>query len=568
MRTISGSGIEHEFGRRNSPFSLDFNLSPNKGNGSFTVETKENTTGHIAINFESGRVIDGSGNFLDTYNNENNKVRIDVDPVNNVWDYYKNGLPVASQLGSSTVYPDRVKLTSYDTNLQYKFTFSGEEANISFPTELNHSLVDGLITGVLTGNAPGDLTINNVYTSGVSGISVQTYSTDPIVSGGTGQFILYNDYPQSGDYYNIKFDTNYGTYERSMQINSVINDPNYFRVNVLGPDQIFLNNGSGQGIYTIVVDSYYQPTGLQVSLEYVSGNEPVYEQVLGTGVGTGYFSGWVDGSGYLSSSGVTGYYTGTNGYGTQSVLSSGSAISKLVYATGLNTFYYAINGSGVISVDIIESGMDTGTPPPNPITGSGLEFYIQEYNRATTTGSYDLPIDGVITGSTGVTLMSEVSLGKYYFNETLVQIPTSIFISGDEISNSVYMYPITGILQKVVKFSGYHDNYLTTGLSNAYITIQEGIATFLDQWNLKTGEFYTGDMVDYRDNALAIGDKYIDPTIYTNLNSGQTLIYALVDYTSSFNGYHQDVAKLSVTCSGETDFVLITGSNNNINYIF
>lgn len=561
---ISGDTSIYNFGERNDIYSLEFSLSPSNPYKRFEIETKKDSNIQLGLYFEDGLITDHNSKLLAAYNSDKFNIKLNINPNADIYDFYLNSSPLASNLSLNNYDADTLRIDVSDFVLNYSFDGYFGANNVTAVSSIDY--VSGSGIGYITNNNPGDLYISTMEAPTGSGVYINSFDNTAIPSGGSGQFILdFYTEPISGDIYSINFGTNYGNYNKNISINIEEPDISYFNFILSGPDQIFAQNGSGQGIYLIQIDTNIDPTGFSLSLDYESGNEDVYEYLLGTGIGNGTFSGFLDRSGYLYCHNAVGNISATNSYTTETVSHTGFSMSRLFYAVGSNNFEYLINGTGTFSEAFIYEETDSGSLTGTPFTGvSGGEFYLSVAPVIEQTGFYYNFFNAYITGLITATTSSEAQKGIAYINQLVQGTPLYIDISG-EYQENTGNYLAQAVLQKRVGITGNFEES-TTGLIQGYIKIQEGISNFANQWNILTGDFFTGNLSDFKALGYGSSTQYINPSETTNISSGYTSIYAIVDYTNLFRGGHSDVAKLSVSCNGETQEILITGYNNSISF--
>ena len=553
---ISGSGINYPIGKKSGKFSINAKVLPNKKTGSFSISTKEGLNSHVQLLFNNGKITDHNGNFLKTYNNSTENIKLDFDLDSDLYDFYSNGLPLAGGLSSNNFNPDTVNIESTDVSVDYSFdVYSNESALFDFSPSLVYS--NGYASGTITNNAPGDLIINSITVPTYSGVTNEIYDTGSIPPASLANF-TFN--VQGGDIdgqnYAISFDTNYGVFSNVFQIDDQTPFEEIYNLEVTGPSVIDIENGKGEAIYLISLDTNIQPSGLEVSLEYVDGNGPVNESIWGSGVGTGIFTGTIKKSGFLYSNSATGHVTASNGFNSNSSLISAPSKSRLVYATGSNSFLYKVWGKGKSLDTITQKSWNTGdldliiTP-----SGSG-KFAIRSYpEEGFVTGEY-VDVYGYLTGEYVVEVTDEADLGVYYIDDTI--IGTGYVLASGVIQGS---QSITGTLQKRVQIT--HDyNKQFTGLIYGFVDVEEGTASFLNQWDLKTGDFYTGDMLSYSDSSYVSGNNYVNPNVYQGMSIGENYIYAKVNYVNNFKSLHSDIAQLKVRSNGQEFVLNISGRNS------
>lgn len=561
---ISGDTSIYNFGERNDIYSLEFSLSPSNPYKRFEIETKKDSNIQLGLYFEDGLITDHNSKLLAAYNSDKFNIKLNINPNADIYDFYLNSSPLASNLSLNNYDADTLRIDVSDFVLNYSFDGYFGANNVTAVSSIDY--VSGSGIGYITNNNPGDLYISTMEAPTGSGVYINSFDNTAIPSGGSGQFILdFYTEPISGDIYSINFGTNYGNYNKNISINIEEPDISYFNFILSGPDQIFAQNGSGQGIYLIQIDTNIDPTGFSLSLDYESGNEDVYEYLLGNGVGNGNFSGFINGSGYLYCHNAVGNISVTNSYTTEVVSHTGFATSNLFYAVGETTYYYSVLSSGLIPIEYSFSGSDTGAIVTPTFTGTGsgdLDLAFTDFPNKLYSGIDYVISYGYITGEINFETLSSSEKGIATKDEQIIGIPDYIYINGIKTVNSEE-YSFTGRLNTTAKITGDFTES-TSGNIEGYIRIQEGTSSFLNQWNLKTGEYITGNLINFKSNGYNTSTQYINSSNNIEIGSGYTSIYAIVDYFNLFRGGHADSAILRVNCNGESQEILITGYNNTI----
>lgn len=562
---ISGSSEEYNIGEQSSIYSVDATFKPSNAYKDFSIEGINGSNRQFGIYFSDGLVTDHNDNLLAAYNTNKTNIKLNLDSENNLYDFFFNESPLGAEMNLGNYNADTLKISSSEVNVNYSFDVFSNSIDSSIDSSLSYDEGSGI--GYIINNSPGDLIINNINVPNASGVYLNSFDSSPIPSGQSGQYVLdFSDNPGSGQIYSISVDTNYGSITNYITVDSLDDDSNFFTFDLFGPNKIFAKNGEAEGLYVVEIESSQSPTGFEVSFEYVSGNESVYEYQRGTGIGAGDFSGYIDTYGYLICSEAVGVISADNGYSLSSGIATGTAYSRYYYAVGSNNFLFKTLGSGVLDGHFLETGSDTGFIDPG-FTGTGtgnneLEITFNNYPTKIITGDDPNFIYGYITGELTATTSSESESGIAYVDQVVTQIP-DLISSGFDLEDNLNNYELTGIFQKRIPISGYF-TYNTTGYMQGHIKVKEGDSTFLDRWNLETGSFYTGDTTNFSAFGYYDGDKYINTSYPASLGSGLNTFYLKLNYNNSFRGGHSDVGRLSVKCNGETQSILVTGFNNKI----
>lgn len=239
-----------------------------------------------------------------------------------------------------------------------------------------------------------------------------------------------------------------------------------------------------------------------------------YTTIYGTGIGTGNYSGYISGSGYLTGTSITGYIS--QGYYNQlhSTISTGFAP---IMATGEGSiFYYA---TGLVTYDYFIPAYAYEQDTDGAGNPGGLYSYCTGY------------LSGTLTGTVGP------GSGKYVFNSTITGFPvlynnqyfTGGFDGGNGTGNFGYYGDNNGsadyywngdivtrtIYTGQVSYTGYaYGEYTVAGSGGFTGQVESGYIYSTDTglitgFNLFTGELYiqtgefayvTGNYYDYRLN--------------------------------------------------------------------
>lgn len=233
------------------------------------------------------------------------------------------------------------------------------------------------------------------------------------------------------------------------------------------------------------------PNEASIYLQFVERSG--YTNIYASGLGTGLYSGYISGSGFITGNSISGYcqsgyfyqYTGTLPTGiSPSLLVTGTGVTY-AYATGELVAYYRIMvtgyeatsiGPGIDNTTGWISGYITGNVGP----GSGrYHFYQQISGRPPGTGY------GHWSGS--------YSQGNYshsgYYNSP--DNPTSVYLASDfggysEEQNYLGVIDFTGVL--ATNMYDYLGNGMFTGIASSQL-IYSTSKSLITGFNLLTGEY-------------------------------------------------------------------------------
>ncbi len=397
---------------------------------------------------------------------------------------------------------DRIKVINPSTDTDVKISFYGESPTLSFSDIYSSDSVvyTGQIVN-LSDRKTRILAIESDYAS---------FSYDPHISGGqTGTYIFSGDLLNSQSSLPIDFNFDFGQISRSVSISN---------------SGFSSATGANFLSFSIESDNVKNDEFIEFNLSYYSVlNEPLdlrmdharrigndYYSGSGSGLASGTYSGYINGSGYLESYNLRGMISGYpgSGYGTM-----------YTYATGQVITDYTIE---VVGYEL--GNLSTG--------------YLQ----------------GFFTGNVGP------GSGYYHFVGSIVGTPPiSIWDGGINVS-PVSNY--TGLYDFYRNAAGFYSIYgtgiMTMGGSSSP-SVMNGIQ---NHFVLQTGEA-GGTLSDYTANSWYLGDTFSNTSIV--YNSGElTDIDGSIGYINGVYGI-TDEALLTVSGASRSYTQTIYGSLTDYN---
>lgn len=343
------------------------------------------------------------------------------------------------------------------SELQLNMRFCGRSGDVSFGRISTEDYIN--FTGIIINNASGTKLLG--ITGGGSGFSFPGY----ISAGATGIYSFYSDILNSSTSTSLDFDFDFGKITPTCQVYN----PYY-------------SSGSGTGFTDFgMVDSFIEEGGLvnfyfsdyntddrnlAVSLDYVKRYGQTYYS--GTGYGTGNFSGYINGSGYVESYDMVGHISGFlgSGYGTKFIFASGQVVADF----SVQVIGYEAGNLSTGTIWIIATGIV-------PANTSGYYNFVGNIVSTPIISMWD---GGVNLSPTGL------YTGSYNFNKNAVQNVTESYaaniLMGGSSSDSAMpnIYDLFRLKTGVLSYSGV-DYY-----NNGYFTS----SSFSNSVSLSAGEFY------------------------------------------------------------------------------
>jgi hypothetical protein len=269
----------------------------------------------------------------------------------------------------------------------------------------NNPFITKTLTGVLVNQNPN---LEIKIFSGVVASRTDSYNLYgfPITFNNTGIYLIDSNTGLSAsinDSFDVLFYTNFGNITKTVTISGEVIPLFFLFFDVTpaisgfpniktGYDQIFVNNPNNFSLSY----GFVSGANVQLNLSYISGlTGDVTGFLSATGKFDGTLSGYLTGSGYLSSYVATGItFSGGNDFlnTTQFITDSGFYAQQFKVATGYSQGNYVITGYGLGSGYIYESIFATGkirvlvtgqvpyvggtavSVNPYPFTGSGMAF--------------------------------------------------------------------------------------------------------------------------------------------------------------------------------------------------
>lgn len=305
---------------------------------------------------------------------------------------------------------------------------------------------------------------NLLVGSGVSVTGVSNYSYNYLVSG---------DYFGNDDSIPIQIKTNFGEYIQYVTTD-VNDDVDTGYLNFYGDDRVLT---TGDNDYLSFTVSYYWTNEKPLTVKMYHTQSDSEVMITGSGIGTGIFTGYLNGSGTLYSENTVGYLIST------SVLGTGSS-SGYFYTTG----------------DLIYEPF---------VTVSGLEGGIQS------TGVIQFSLTGIV---------NTIDSGRYLFNQSLTGTPLLSYNYLGIVSSPTGLY--SGQVNTGIILSKYM-SIESTGFMNSASGIANDYPLDINNFNLITGN---EDFSVSKDFSL---EGYVDSSGFYNSGNvnGYYEFYGRIYYT-------------------------------------
>jgi len=404
------------------------NFLNQKGNFDYDINlTVNNSTGYFEFGLSGNKNLTFKGQY-GKLKDKNNNIIIGYVPnqeLNIKGSIYsgKESLTIDDNLIYLNIRNNQYNFNSFYLNpigcsLDYNFSLTGQDTDFSssVPTPkikdynikvdgLDNPFVTKTLTGILVNQNP-DLEIK--IFSGIATTKTDAFSLDgfPISFYRTGSYLINTSTgidANVNDSFEALFYTNFGNIAKTITITGEVIPLFFLFFNVFpeisgfpniktGSDLIFVNNPKNYNVSY----GYISGANVQAKLTYVSGlTGDVTGFLPATGVFYGTLSGYLTGSGYISSYVATGItFSGGNDFlnSTQFVTDSGFYAQQFKVATGYSQGNYVITGyglgSGYVYESIFATGkvrvLVTGNVPyvggasiavnPYPFTGSGMAY--------------------------------------------------------------------------------------------------------------------------------------------------------------------------------------------------
>lgn len=363
-------------------------------------------------------------------------------------------------------------------------------------------------TGDITNNSPHDTYLFTGLHSSLS-TGINFIELPNVISGNSsGQYIfqIESGFFISGNYSEFSFFYDWGRDDEIISIFQLDESLPSGYINLsIDPNILHLDSGIG------TIDTYWNKSyDLNISLDYVDGYGAIYEQMTGTGIGTGYYSGTILGSGYLESNTISG-----------SIYYSSGDYSGYIPATGYGTLYSYATGIAEYDYVVAAVGYEGG----NLSTG-----YI--FGR----------VDGVVLDGSGY----------YDFYHEVTGVPSfSVWAGGvNLVPSGIY----TGSLAQRYILESYNVTFGSGAMSPATGMGQVYEKTLANTWSLEVGSF-----IDSFENFLTNGwtSSYTYEHDFSGFSNGFNIIDVIVGYTGYYNT--TDIAILTISNGSISGSVTISG---------
>ncbi len=484
-------------GYLNSQFSSFDLFSDDIKDCRISLYSDSSMSGYIEL--LSGKIFDRNNLFLTSYVN-NADIDLELSFDTGRYSFWKNSNLVSCNKLWNTGggYIDKYKIENLSNeDLDINISFYGSYPTVTFSDLYTEDL--NLFTGYYYLSSPSYLSY--IYSS----ITDVQYGTGYLSN--SGFYVISGRNLSSGSTLDLDFSFDFGNIlsgitvsyndilSRTGYINAVIQNPIYTSF-ISGTEEVFVQ------YQDIDISSNWDfGTNFEVYLQYIGRSGE--RTVTGTGIGTGYYSGTVNGSGYIYGDNLTGiiYDYNVTGVGTGQIFT---------YATG----------------DIVYSYMST-------VTG------IEGGNLST----------GVLYGTLTGTIFD--GSGYYIFNQNVYGTPAfSVWHGGINVA------PVATYTGSVL-YTGYLSTFMYKLSSGQFVGIgtEENISGSIQRFNLITGDpkdFYRdsdsfnniyNNYTNFAELGYRSGD-YVRSSQKLYLQDGFTDISARVIYTRDVEGSLRDYVNL------------------------
>ena len=514
-------------------FDYNLNLQVNNNTGYFEFGLSGNKT--LKFKSQYGKIKDSNDNIIIGYV-PNQEFIIKGNIISGKESLIINDTLIYSNISNTGYNFNSFYLNPIGCSLDYNFSLTGQDTDFSSRVTtpkikdynikvdaLNNPFVTKTLTGTLVNQNP-QLEIK--IFSGIATTKTDAFNLDgfPISFYQTGSYLINTSTgidANVNDSFEALFYTNFGNIAKTITITGEVIPLFFLFFNVFpdisgfpniktGSDLIFVNNPKSYNVNY----GYVSGANVQAKLTYVSGlTGNVTGFLPATGVFYGTLSGYLTGSGYISSYVATGItFSGGNDFlnSTQFVTNSGFYAQQFKVATGYSQGNYIITGyglgSGYVYENIFATGkvrvLVTGNVPyvggasiavnPYPFTGSGIA-YNQNNSGFIATGIVDGYFPNVTTllytgELTGIILNSSQYSGK---NFTI-----------DPAKDSVAAFSAPYILEA----TGYESGIGPSGKINPefFIDFEPGYYTFTKNFSGIEGRIRLSDDIDIITGYLGI----------------------------------------------------------------
>ncbi len=521
-------------------------------------------TGHSGtFRFDKGKIYDTSGLFISTYNSGNPLKFEFAYETGKYTTWVNEELISANRMfhsNATTTLTGYVFSGGYTGNLDLSFSFYGNRPGLYFSPLRTSNLIN--FSGyILVTGAPAELLSFEPYNA--------TVVTTPLGKFTSGNYSLSGAYFNSGSIVNTDFYFDFGLHNQDLLINvfntgiptGVINAAvggNAYTTGSLG-EYVQYNNGS-------VFSFWPASTNFETYLQFLyrSGTTTFY----GTGLGTGYYSGTLVGSGYLNSRNLTGYlFTGyykqlnsTVATGIPLQLITTGAGALFVYSTGQIIYRYSVPATGIERIIAAQ--------------GNGDDF---------TTGYLTGSLTGYVGQGSGTYRFKQAVIGRPYFNTggyyfrgshpggsgaNTGYYHTSINTTshyGESSSPAVY----TGYIDQVVTLTANMYNYPGLGVMTGFrpLSIYATSTGLITGFNLLTGSYaeLTGSfsyvnsfLYNYADNGFRTGG-YVKKSTTDSIGEGVHTVGLRILYDQNVPWDVRDYVRLSAKNQYTGSYLILEG---------
>jgi hypothetical protein len=480
------------FLRQSGDFGFNINFSNINGNFDFGV------SGFTDIKFKCL-----NGKIFDTYNklvyHSNDEFNFDFkfDKSNSTISYYIDddligAIKTGVNIFNTGSYYDSFYVNNSGNPLDISLNIFGQKPNITLSTINTDS------SGILYS---GNIFFDNKYTV-VNSINGYDNNLSGIGSGliqSTGylyNYLLSGDSFGSGDSIGLILDTNFGN---TIQY-AVVNQSNEEDTGYI---QFYGDNDTLTTVnYLEFGIDYYWTQSKQLSIGLYHTRSASEILVSGTGIGSGIYTGVINGSGYLYSKYLLGYLDGTS-----------------IYATGEGSGFFYSTGQLIYSPFVTVSGYESG------ILSTGVIQFI---------------FTGIVTPSDS---------GKYLFSLNPTGTPTISYNVNGIVSNPTGIY--TGIVSTGILLNTYMSTYGTgnminaTGLLSDYetnknnFTLQTGNSDFSSYQDFKVNDWTDGSGF-YHSSEVDDFYNFVGRVYYTPINVNAT-DYATIRISNGIDTVEYDI---------------------------